>query len=520
MVDEYPRQTLNNGLRVIYAPMPHLHSVLMSLFVKTGPRYETEDERGLSYFVAQCIYEGSEARPSQQALNQAVQEVAGELDQVVYQDHAIFWLQMHADFLAEGARLLAEVMQRPRFAQEGLERVRQIVARELEQLTLDNLHSLALELMSPDLPRRMIVPGELECVETFDEAAVREHFARFYTPGNMALVVAGRFDAQRAADAIAASFDSPPVESTPVEAPPPAALTPGPRWVLRPTGNPQASLLLRHQGMRFEDPGALPLSLVGALFESGWQGAGARLFRVDSELNFTHDFSLFDIYARTTDENLTRALGAIIAWIDRCVERGISEDDLRRVRTLARCRMEFTLDNPSALSGWVGARALLQPDYRGSIQEEIARVSQITAGEVQAVMREVFAPERRYLAVLSPQTRYVRKRRVERLLHQGTAASAEIARQAAEDQDFAGALEAYEEAIVMEPDNAELQYGLARASLKAGETARAVSALQMMSKLEGAAAWLRRVAAEPDFAPLRDLPAYRELINTNDEAPT
>ncbi|MCZ7542515.1 MAG: insulinase family protein [Anaerolineae bacterium] len=517
----YRRLALQNGLHVIFVPMPYLHSALLSLFVKTGPRYETDDERGIAYFVAQCIYEGSAAHPTQQALNQAVQGVAGELDQVVYQDHAVFWLRMHADFLEEGARLLADVMGRPRFAPEALERVRQIVLRDLEQLTLDNLHSLALELMSPDLPRQMIVPGELECVEAFDEAAVRAHFARFYAPSNMVLVVAGRFDEAEAVRAIETHFgalqaDALHTENPPTETPA-ATFTPGPRWVLRPTSSPQAMLLLRHWGMRFEDAGALPLSFVSALFESGWQGMGARLFRLDSELTFTHDFSLFDIYARTSDENLTRALGAIIAWLDRCIQHGINEADIARVRTLARCRMEFTQDNPAALSAWVGTRALLHPDRAGTLQDEIARVRAITAEEVQAVMRDVFAPARRYLAVLAPQTRYVRKRRVERLLHQGAAESAAVARQAAEALDFAGALEAYEEAAVMEPDNAEIQYGLARASLKTGETARAVSALEAISKLEGASLWLRRVAAEPDFAPLRDLPAYRELIGGNDE---
>lgn len=518
MVESYVRQTLSNGLRVIFAPMPHLHAILMSLFVKIGPCYETEDERGLSNFVAQCIYEGSEAYPSQRELNQAAQAVAGELDQVVYQDHAIFWLRMHADFLDEGARLLAETMQRPRFDPESLERVRQIVLSDLEQYTLDNLHSLTLELMSPDLPRQMIVPGDLECVESFDETMVRAHFARFYVPGNMVLVVAGRFDAARAVEVAAKYFDAPARAGdlpTPV---PPVALAPGPKWVLRPSGRPQATLLLRHRGMRFEDPRSVALSLVNPLFESGWRGAGARVFRVDAELNFTHDFSLFDIYARADDENLTRALGTIIAWIDRCTEHGIDEADLERVRTLARCRIEFTLDNPSALSAWVGARALLQPDRaEDTLEAEIARVNAVTAADMQAVMREVFAPERRYLAVLSPQMRYVRKGRVERLLRFGTRESAEIARQAADADDFAGALEAYEEAVVVQPDNAEIHFKLAHASLKAGETARAVSALQAISKLAGAGAWLQRAATEPDFAPIRDLPAVRELIRIHDE---
>jgi predicted Zn-dependent peptidase len=519
MQGDYAKRRLDNGLRIIFVPMPHLHAVLMSLFVGVGPRYESEDERGLSYFVARCLYEGSEANPSRQGLTQAVQDVAGELDQTVYQDHAVFWLRVHANFLEEGIRLLADTIQRPLFAEESLNLVQQIVLRELQQHSLDNPHSLALGLMHPDLPRRMIVPGEAECVEAFGEAAARGHFERFYVPANMVLVFAGRFDQDRAAEAAAESFDRPAAGVDPAVLTPPAwgEFTPGPRWVMRPTAGAHATLLLRHWGMRYQDPGALALNLANALFDSGWRGSGERVFHVDAQLNFTHDFSLLDIHASTTDKNLTHALGAVVAWIDRCAEGGVDEAALRRVRNLARCRMEFILDSPAALSGWVGARALLHPTSHGTLRDEIERVSRVTAEEVQAVMRQVFAPERRYLAVTAPQPRYVRKRRLERLLRHGTADSAEIARKATAALDYASALEAYEEAAVVEPDSAEIHYGLARASCMTGEATRAMATLQTLSRLDGGAGWLKRAAVEPDFDAIRDLPAFRELIATSEE---
>ena len=136
-----------------------------------------------------------------------MQAAAGELDQIVYQDHALFWLRTHTDFLETGIRLLADTIQRPCFADESLERIRQIVLRELHQHSLDSLHGLSLGLMSPDLPRRMSAPGELECVEAFDIEAVRRHFAQFYVPANMTLVFAGRFDAERAAEVTADAFE-------------------------------------------------------------------------------------------------------------------------------------------------------------------------------------------------------------------------------------------------------------------------------------------------------------------------
>ena len=42
---------LNNGIRTIYYPLPHSYSVSIGLYVKTGSKYENENNNGITHFL-------------------------------------------------------------------------------------------------------------------------------------------------------------------------------------------------------------------------------------------------------------------------------------------------------------------------------------------------------------------------------------------------------------------------------------------------------------------------------------
>lgn len=60
----YHEHVLDNGLRGVSIQMPYLHSVLLSMFVKVGPRFERDEERGLSHFLEHVLLNGTEHYPS------------------------------------------------------------------------------------------------------------------------------------------------------------------------------------------------------------------------------------------------------------------------------------------------------------------------------------------------------------------------------------------------------------------------------------------------------------------------
>ena len=48
----YERHTLDNGVRIVLAPMPQAQSVTVALMYAAGSRYETRETNGIAHFLS------------------------------------------------------------------------------------------------------------------------------------------------------------------------------------------------------------------------------------------------------------------------------------------------------------------------------------------------------------------------------------------------------------------------------------------------------------------------------------
>ena len=58
----FERQTLDNGLRVLTAPLPHAQSVACFVMLAAGSRYEEQSNRGIAHFAEHMFFKGTERR--------------------------------------------------------------------------------------------------------------------------------------------------------------------------------------------------------------------------------------------------------------------------------------------------------------------------------------------------------------------------------------------------------------------------------------------------------------------------
>ena len=60
----FERQTLENGLRLLTAPMPQVPSTTCFVFLAAGSRYETAETNGIAHFSEHMFFKGTEKRPT------------------------------------------------------------------------------------------------------------------------------------------------------------------------------------------------------------------------------------------------------------------------------------------------------------------------------------------------------------------------------------------------------------------------------------------------------------------------
>ena len=75
----YPKTTLPNHLRVISAPMPHMESVALGVWMAAGGRYESARLNGISHFLEHLIFKGTASRSARQ-IKEAIEGLGGSMN--------------------------------------------------------------------------------------------------------------------------------------------------------------------------------------------------------------------------------------------------------------------------------------------------------------------------------------------------------------------------------------------------------------------------------------------------------
>jgi predicted Zn-dependent peptidase len=67
-VTAFNLERLDNGLRILTAPMDSAQSVTCAIMLAAGSRYETPETNGIAHFAEHMFFKGTESRPSRATL--------------------------------------------------------------------------------------------------------------------------------------------------------------------------------------------------------------------------------------------------------------------------------------------------------------------------------------------------------------------------------------------------------------------------------------------------------------------
>jgi predicted Zn-dependent peptidase len=76
----FKKHTLENGLRIITAPMIGTKTVTVLVVVGTGSKYETKKINGISHFLEHMFFKGTEKRPTALNIAEEIDKVGGKFN--------------------------------------------------------------------------------------------------------------------------------------------------------------------------------------------------------------------------------------------------------------------------------------------------------------------------------------------------------------------------------------------------------------------------------------------------------
>ena len=81
--------TLNNGLRVVYAPSP-TNTVYLGLALDAGTRDEKDGESGMAHFAEHLSFKGTDRRTSRQIITY-MESVGGDLNAFTGKEETVYY---------------------------------------------------------------------------------------------------------------------------------------------------------------------------------------------------------------------------------------------------------------------------------------------------------------------------------------------------------------------------------------------------------------------------------------------
>jgi predicted Zn-dependent peptidase len=184
---------LSNGLTVATETIPHLESVALGIWVKSGSRSETGDQHGIAHLLEHMAFKGTGRRSAWQIASE-IENVGGEINAATSVETTSFYARVLKDDVPLAVDILADILTDPKFDADELEREQHVVLQEIgaahdtpDDIVFDRFTETAFRHQT--IGRSIL--GTPETVRAITPAQLREYLGRQYGADRMVAVAAG-----------------------------------------------------------------------------------------------------------------------------------------------------------------------------------------------------------------------------------------------------------------------------------------------------------------------------------------
>ena len=124
---------LENGLTIISEQMNHVRSACVGIWVRSGSRHEQASQNGISHFIEHTLFKGTHNRTSREIAVES-DAIGGHVDAFTSREVAAYYVRVLDEHLSRAFDLIADLVTSPLFADEELDRERNVVTEEIKMV--------------------------------------------------------------------------------------------------------------------------------------------------------------------------------------------------------------------------------------------------------------------------------------------------------------------------------------------------------------------------------------------------
>lgn len=396
---KFERDSLENGLQIIYSVDKTAPIVATILHYKVGSRDEDPTRTGYAHFFEHLMFEATENIP-RASIDKYVQEAGGTLNAHTSYDETVFYFKLPSNYLNLALWIESQRMRKLKIDSVGVNTQKGVVIEELRMRYDNQPYGNMLMKMSERLfngsTYGWATIGYIEHLEKATIDDFKGFYDNFYKPNNAVLVIVGDFEIDEAKKLVRQYFGIYP----------PSDLPKRNKFELRPLSenfeevitDPKAQLpavFIGFRGPKIGDPDYYPVSLLADILSSG---ESSRLYQriVDKEqaavtanlsaLPLEYSGGLIFYAVCNPDKSLKMVKNLIFKEIEKVAKEGVSQEELQKAKNITETQFiaekKRVLDKAETLARYLayfGNPSLINTElerYLSVSNEDIKRVAQ------------------------------------------------------------------------------------------------------------------------------------------------
>ena len=365
-------QTLPNGLRVIVIERRESPLVAAQVVIKNGGEVDPPELAGLADMTASLLTKGTQSRDATK-IAEEIESLGGTLESGARWDSSFATVGVMSTKTPQAMEILADVVRRPTFKSEEVERLRQ---QYLDNLTLalgepgSIARFVAARVVFGDSPYGHPLSGTTESLTRITAADITKLHGRYYRPDNAILVIGGDISAKDGFALATKYFGDwqKPSEPLPVVSAAmadSAAPKTGRIVVIDKPDAGQAAVYLARTGINRRDPDYFR-GIVANSVLSGYSGRLNQEIRIKrglsygagSTLDTRRDVGPFVASAQTKNESGAQVADLLLGEVTRLSSAPPAEAELTPRKAVLIGTFSRNLETVGGLVGQVGSLAL------------------------------------------------------------------------------------------------------------------------------------------------------------------
>jgi predicted Zn-dependent peptidase len=405
----FERQTLDNGLRVLTASMPHAQSVSCFIMLAAGSRYEEPEANGIAHFSEHMFFKGTERRPSARDISAEIDAIGGEFNAFTGKEYTAYYVRCATEYRDVALDVLVDMLRHARFDPEEIEREKGVILEEMNMYVdtpRDYISRIYDQLVYADEPLGRNILGTKQTIQAATRDTFRNYVGHWYTPERIVVGLAGNLG-HAPVEKIAELLGDLP--HAPTGAPPGSAFAQNGRVRVHEKASDQAHVCLGVTGYAIGHPDRYVVELLRTVLGGGMSSRlftevrerrGLAYYVFAANQAYTDSGTLYS-QAGVDLKRVDEAVATILAELRKISSELVPADELEKARSYAKGRFVLSLESPQG-TNMFGLRREVLEGKASEPSEVLAELDKVTADDILRVAQDLMREESLRLAVIGP----------------------------------------------------------------------------------------------------------------------